>query len=147
MTMKNRVLHIKRAKKLLDGFILSWSDPDPLSYCPNIQNGTVSHTRPLLKLQAKNVWLEFRDWIVHHANLLWRVDITVVFDYPNGRTQNESRRAVARGKLWEIAEVCHEVIEDAIRHGNKEHIRETRFHVQCLGDRSARDADFIGYEK
>ncbi|GAB3099873.1 hypothetical protein G8770_03730 [Aestuariicella hydrocarbonica] len=135
---------IKRARKLLTGLIIQWTDNAPLTESADIHSENISHTSPVLRLQCKSIWRDYHDWITNRQTMLWRIDITVVFSYPNGRDQLEQRRVIARAKLWDIAHQCEPVIAEALRHGA--HPKETRFTVQCLGDRQATDADFEDYE-
>lgn len=141
----NKQQQIKRAKRLINGLILEWSDSDPLSGIPHINRARVSHTRPILRLQADNVWAEFKQWILQYPGLLWRINICAIFQYSNGMVQREARNIVARGCLRDIAETCLFVIEDAHRCGANH--QETEFKVQCLGDREKRESDFEDYEK
>lgn len=135
---------IKRARRLITGIIISWTDPTPLVASDTITNEGVTHRRPVLRLQAGTIWSDYGKWITANPVLLWRIDITVVFRYPNGRDQFEERRVIARGRLHDIAHECQPVIEAAMRYGATP--LETRFSVECLGDRSAVEADFGDYE-
>lgn len=134
----------KRARRQVIGLRISWTDKDPLSKEPNILDGKVSHANPILRLAADSIWSRYRDWITKEQVFLWRIDITVVFEYPNGTQQEEQRRIIARHKLWDIANECEPAIKDAMRHGNNP--LHTKFICECLGDREAVEADFEDYE-
>jgi len=135
---------LKRARKLINGLIIEWSDPDPLTAHPNIQNQRVSHRTALLRPQSTHIWNTYGDWITHRQVFLWRIDITIVFQYTNGSEQHESRRVIAQHKLHDIASECEPIIKDALRHG--ENATNCHFKVECLGSRSATEKDFDDYE-
>ena len=139
--MKKRQ-QIKRARKLVKGLILKWSDDDAMSPTPHINDSEVTHRSPVLRLQSRRVWSDYKDWIYDAPALLWRIEINAVFLYPNGLEQHEERMVVHRGSLRDIASSCDKHIQDAHRAGAKEHYVETRFVCECLGDRPKDSDDF-----
>lgn len=135
---------LKRAQRLLTGLIIEWTDRDPQGDNEQIENENVTHTSPVLRLQADKVWHDYRDFIMHRQALLWRIDIDLVFRYPNGRDQIEQRRVIARETLHDIGHACEPYIDNAMKHGAN--LFEARFRVECLGARSATDADFGDFQ-
>lgn len=133
---------IKRAHRLIQGLIICWTDDAALTDKAEIRDEKISHARPILRLQAKNIWHDYQNWIMDRKTLLWRIDFTVVFRHEDGRDQLEQRRVIARAKLMEIAHECYPALEQATAEGNGVAPTETRFRVQCLGDRPATEADF-----
>lgn len=139
--------HPKRLIKLFTGVKVSWSDTNPLreeTYDDNsITNTSVTHKQPMMNIAAAKLWRQHAAWIVKQP-LLWRVDINLVFRYPNGTEQIEQRRIVERYKFEEIGHSCDPVIEEAMRYG--EGFVRADFTVECLGTRERRESDFGDFE-
>lgn len=143
----NKALQIKIAHRLIKGLTICWTDDAALTDSPDIRDEVVSHTKPILKIQAPTIWRDYHSWIMERATLLWRVDITVVYNEADGE-RHDQRRTVTRGKLIEIAHACYPVIESVMADEDNRGKAplETRFKVECLGDRSATAADYDDYE-
>lgn len=134
----------QRAYKLVQGLIISWTDPEPLTTHQRLANESISHKNAIKKLYAQQMWRKFGKWMVEEPALLWRVEFTVVFRYPNGVEQLEHRCVVHRAALQDISEACMPDIQAALKFGNNP--LETRFVVECLGNRPPRESDYKDYE-
>lgn len=121
----------KRAKKLVTGLIVRWSDANPLQDGDYITPQTITHKKPLLKIYARRIFNEYREFIFVKTCLRWRVLIEVIFLYPNGMEQREQRELLAHCRLSELNEHCIEAIADANKYG--ENNQTTEFTVECLG--------------
>ncbi len=140
----NKTQQIKRARRMMAGLLIEWTDPTPMEPGDTITRESVTHKSPVLNLQARKIWRQYGEWIITSPVLLWKVDITVVFRYPNGKDQLEKRRVIGRGRLNDIGDECLPALEKVMRYGATP--LETQFMVECLGDRSAIEADFDDYE-
>lgn len=139
-----RAQQAKRAKRLVQGIVLQWVDKDPLSGKPFIERASVSHTSPVLRLHAPAVWRDFRHYIVHHQTLLWRIFMDFVFVDPDGSHDIHQRLVVHRGHLHAIANACLPTLEATC--AERDNFLETRYRVECLGDRGKRESDYADYE-
>lgn len=142
---KRPVDHGSRARALVKGLIIGWTDDTPLKDNDAIANEHVSHKNPVIRPMAMSAWNTYGDWLTNVPILLWRVDITIVFRYPNGREQHEHRRVVHRHRLHDIAEACEPAIESALKFGCNP--IEIRFLVECLGDRAATEVDYDDFKE
>ncbi|WP_339898255.1 hypothetical protein [uncultured Gilvimarinus sp.] len=57
----------------------------------------------------------------------------VLFDYPNGMTQNEERELEAFATIDAINDHAMSAIEEMFRHGDMSCYRTTRFEIECVG--------------
>lgn len=125
--------NLKRARAGVKGLIIEWEDTDPISHHRDgLSNKKVTHKNPVFKMCAHKVMQDFQEFITHKQAFLWQLNITVVFDYPNGQTQLETRELEAFSQLSNINEHSLEAIKDAQRHGNMKYYRTTRFLIECL---------------
>ena len=130
---------MRRAAMLVKGLSISWTDPNPLGETRTINDQEVSHSNSAMQLFSWDIWNAHKEWLINTGVLLWRVDITIVFEY-EGSTQYESRQIVHRGKLFDIGTACESVIADAGRHG--ENAVNAVFKCECLGNRNPKDSDY-----
>lgn len=131
--MKAKPNMLKRARALVKGLIISWSDPTPLRDTTDIRNAKVSHRNPLSRLTARKVFEDFGDWIMHKQSFRWLVKIDVIFDYANGTRQTETRELEAMTTISQLNDHCMEAIRDALRHGARDRYTHTEFTIECLG--------------
>lgn len=129
---KRKNNNLTRARRGVKGMIIEWDDKDPLR--DNITNikGRIRHRNPVFNLCVKDVYRDFGEWITTRQPFRWLVEITVVFNYPNGTQQNETRELEAYALLRDINEYCLDQIKDAMRHGNEQHYTTTKFKVECI---------------
>lgn len=131
--MKNKHKTLNRARNMVKGLVIAWSDTDPLRDTTDIRNAKVTHRNPILRLTARKVFEDFGEWIMHRQSFRRLVCIDVIFFYPNGTEQCETRELEAMTTLGALNDHCLEQIRDALRHGAEEHFRHTRFTIECLG--------------
>lgn len=133
-TKKQKAAMLKRAKAGVKGLIATWVDPDPMS-----SGGTrfsdmgVSHRNPVWRLASETVLRNHGDWIIGGSPFRWLINLDVVFDYPNGIRQIETREVEAFARMEDLNPYCFDAIEDAIRHGDKSFYRHVKFTVECIG--------------
>lgn len=132
----------------MTGVCISWSDTNPLNEegrAPSeITASKVRHKLPIMNLAAAKLWRLHRTWFVKQS-LLWRADINIVFRYPNGTEQIESRCVVAKNKFEDIGHACDPVIEEAMRYG--ENFVRADMSVECLGAREPKESDWGDFEE
>lgn len=124
---------LKRLRKCCRGLVVEWDDRNPESESEHVVNGRVTHTNPVMRHAAASIWSEIGSTLASRISMRWLVRIIVVFRYPNGQEQHEERELEARCILDRLNDFALEQIEDAMRHGAKEHYVTTKFHVECLG--------------
>lgn len=122
----------RRAKRLLNGLIVSWSDTNPMRKSEECINGRLNHKNPMLRPHVRKLFNQNAKWIVEQANLAWEIKTTTVFKYPNKRDQHEISQFTFYGKLCDVNETVLEEIKTDMRHGA--HYSHTEFVVHCQGD-------------
>ena len=131
---KKKTAMLKRAKAGVKGLIATWVDPDPFnSGGANFSQMAVSHRNPVWKIAAEDVLRNHGDWIISGAQFKWLINLDVVFDYPNGVRQIETREVEAFARMEDLNPYCFDAIEDAIRHGDKSCYKHVKFTVECVG--------------
>ena len=70
--------NLKQGRRGVKGLILEWSDKQPLSDAPFIQNDRVTHRNPIQRLIVKEMWRTSAEWIVT-SEFTWRVTMTVIY--------------------------------------------------------------------
>lgn len=123
----------RRARAGVKGLIIAWEDKEPLRDTTAAIAGRVTHRNPIYRLTARRIFRDFGDWITERAPFRWLIKIDVVFDYPNGRRQFETRELEAVTTIANLNEHCLAQIQDAIKHGNAKHYTHTAFTIECLG--------------
>lgn len=131
--MKNKQKMVNRARAGIKGLILSWKDKDPLSESAEVIPGAVGHRNPVYRLTAAHLFDQFGDWITTRMPFRWLVTIKLIFDYPNGTTQIEERELEAFATISALNDHCMEQVQDAMRHGNRDHYMHTEFTIECIG--------------
>lgn len=132
MSKRKKHSNIRRARAGIKGLIIEWEDKAPLFESSEFIPGKVSHKNIIYKLCAGQVWNDYGDWITTRQPFRWLIEITVVFSYPNGQEQHETRELEAYAKLCDINDHSLEKIKDAMRHGNEKYYTTTLFRVVCL---------------
>ena len=125
---------MKRAKAGVKGLIATWVDPDPFnSGGAKFEDMGVSHRNPVYRLTAEKILHDFGDWIIAGTSFKWLINLDVVFDYPNGVRQIETREVEAFARMEDLNPYCFDAIEDALLHGDKGFYKHVKFTVECLG--------------
>jgi len=75
---KARDLYLKRARRGMKGFTITWRDSDPFSENGQIDGGEIDHGNPVQKLICQDMWRRAGDWIVN-AEFNWQVIMRVIF--------------------------------------------------------------------
>lgn len=123
----------KVMRKSCIGLVIGWEDKSPMSDSQDIVAGEVTHRNPMMAPLAREMWYRLGEWVTHTQPFQWLVKIDVVFRYPNGRDQIETRELKARCVFCLLNEFALDEIQDAMRHGSEEHYLTTRFRVELLG--------------
>jgi hypothetical protein len=77
-TKKTKAAHMKRARKGMLGFTVTWLDTDPFTEGGNIEGGDIDHANPIQKVICRDMWKRCSQWIVS-TEFTWRVIMRVVF--------------------------------------------------------------------
>lgn len=123
--------HAKRAKRLVKGLRLTWTDDRPDQHTTvdhlNIQ---VTHANPVLRPTAREMFARFVDFIVVQTPFLWQVTTKTVFQYPNGMEQTEETTLTAFIQLTQLNDQILDEIRKDKRAGA--HFKHVEFFVECL---------------
>lgn len=124
---------MKIKKEHVKGLILTWEDKDPRSTkgC-DVTAGIVTHTNPVLRLSARKIFTQNYLWLYTQVPLVWMVEITLVFKYPNSTEQRETREVEGCFVFRDIADFLLEQFNDALRYGNEEHYQTTLYRIRCV---------------
>ncbi len=76
---KKMASNLKRGRKGLLWLVLEWSDSDPLSDAPFIQNDRVTHRNPIQRLIVKEMWRTSAEWILT-SEFTWRLTMTIIYE-------------------------------------------------------------------
>jgi hypothetical protein len=123
----------KRSVKFVKGLKVWWEDKTPLDETTKPEKGGVGHKNFALRPVANDIWRTVKHWAAEKKPLLWLIKITVVFRYPNGYEQGETREIKGRGTIDDLSDICIDEIKDAMRCGNMQHYVTTKFDIECLG--------------
>lgn len=127
---KNKQRRVERARKLIKGLVVSWTDIDPLKDTEMHIKGKITHRNQMARHMVKDIYNMFAEFIFKKGVFEWAVKIIVVFQYPNGTQQNEERELIAKCRLCDLNEYCIDEIKDAMRYGSN--YKHTEFTVECL---------------
>lgn len=120
-------------REYVKGLIVTWEDKNPRSENhDDVVPGGFSHINPVLRPMAGRLFQAHYDWLYAQRELVWLVEITVVFRYPNGSVQREVREIEGCFVFRDISDFAMEQFEDAMRHGNEAHYVTTLFKIKCV---------------
>ena len=75
---KRKAAYMKRARRGMMGFCITWMDSDPFTENGRIDGGEIDHANPTQKLICRDMWQRCSQWIVS-TEFTWRVIMRVVF--------------------------------------------------------------------
>jgi len=78
-----RAASILRDKKIVTGFILGWSDVNPLDNSPVIFNQFVSHKNLTCRLFAKKLWEKSAQFLIK-TEFTWQIVVRIIFKSNRG---------------------------------------------------------------
>ena len=124
----------KSLRRAMVGIKITWDDETPEMYSDHIVDPVVSHRNPIYNHKARALWASVAgrkmvtQWAAH-----WRINITVVFSYPNRVDQEHRRELEAYCVLDNLNSVALDLITEMRRYGAESAYKTTRFVVECLG--------------
>lgn len=121
----------KRIKSQMVGLIVRWNDPDPLNSTARLVDTELTHRNRIRKLSAGGIYRNFQKFCVH-VRMYYLVTMTVVFKYDNGVNADVVREIEAFCLISEIEQLSIDLIEAAMREGDKSKFSHVRFEVECL---------------
>lgn len=131
--MKNKNAMIQRARRLVKGLIIEWTDTDPLKEEDTVLPGSVSHKNPMIRPSARKIFQDYQDWIVGRQPFLWLVTITTHFLYDNGVEDRWTTELEAFTTISKINEHALAEIEADFRRGDPSKYTHTAFRIECIG--------------
>lgn len=75
---KMKAQYMKRARRGMMGFTITWRDSDPFTENGTIDGGEIDHDNPTQKLICRDMWQRCSQWIVS-TEFTWQVIMRVVF--------------------------------------------------------------------
>ena len=75
---KMKAQYMKRARRGMMGFTITWRDSDPFTENGTIDGGEIDHANPTQKLICRDMWQRCSQWIVS-TEFTWQVIMRVVF--------------------------------------------------------------------
>lgn len=132
MKNKNHVA-TKTVKKLMTGIRVEWeciTEKDG-----DIFDAKVTHKNKMIAITggASKIFRDLYDTINTVVTMRWLVTVNVIFDYPNGQRQTETREIEAHCFFNQLTSFVNEQLEDAKRHGDINCYAKTVYSVECLG--------------
>ena len=78
-TKKTKAEYLKRARRGMLGFIITWQDKDPFGDNIEITGGEIDHENPIQRLICVDMWKRCSQWIVN-SEFTWHVIMRVIFE-------------------------------------------------------------------
>lgn len=81
-TKKSIIDATKKARKMVKGLQIMWSDISPESddkNPDNIFNKSISHVNPIYRLVCNEIWDKHKDWILNHE-FTWGFRVSVIYE-------------------------------------------------------------------
>ena len=126
---------MKRKKSPLTavkGLVINWKDRSKDLDKADIVEHNTSHKNPVYRLMSQEIFDRVHGLIVKQRRLFWHIDVSVVFNYPDGTEQRSSGEFEAWTTFEEIAPTCAQIHAEGLREGNIEHYKYTEFRCECL---------------
>ena len=76
---KMKAQYMKRARRGMMGFTITWQDSDPFTENGTIDGGEIDHANPTQKLICRDMWQRCSQWIVS-TEFTWSVIMRVIFE-------------------------------------------------------------------
>ena len=76
---KMKAAYMKRARRGMMGFTITWRDSDPFTENGTIDGGEIDHANPTQKLICRDMWQRCSQWIVS-TEFTWSVIMRVIFE-------------------------------------------------------------------
>jgi hypothetical protein len=123
---------IAKAKKLIKGLTLEWDDLNPLD-ATHVVNTKVGHRNPVTRLSAKAMVDRYAKYIFERIRMVWSVQITLFFLYPNGDKYREDIELECNCYLNTLNDHCLDEIKAAKKLHSDESYNFTSFKIECIG--------------
>lgn len=126
---------MKRKKSPLTavkGLVISWKDRAKDLDKADIFDHSTNHKNPIYRLMSKDIFDKVHSLIVNKRRLFWKIEVDVVFDYPNGTQQRSGGEFESWCCFSEIAPHCVEIHADGLREGDEQYYQYTEFRAECL---------------
>ena len=135
--MKKRRSIRKPVNRLLTGLTISWCQPASTAFTENsdgMMNAKISHRNPVYRMTCDEIWRRYGGEIYRKLKMLWRVQITAVFQTESGDTIDDDSEFIEFMLLRDLVDVCQPVID--------EKLVEVHFHIEIIGNREKKESDF-----
>jgi hypothetical protein len=126
---------MKRKKSPLTavkGLVISWKDRAKDLDNAEIFDHSTNHKNPIYRLMSKEIFDRVHSLIVNRRRLFWKIEVDVVFDYPNGTQQRSGGEFESWCCFSEIAPHCIEIHAEGLREGDEQYYQYTEFRAECL---------------
>ena len=114
------------------GLVISWKDRAKDLDKSEIFDHSTNHKNPIYRLMSKDIFDRVHSLIVNKRRLFWKIEVDVVFDYPNGTQQRSGGEFESWCCFSEIAPHCIEIHAEGLREGDDQYYQYTEFRAECL---------------
>ena len=112
---KRKAAYMKRARRGMMGFCITWMDSDPFTENGRIDGGEIDHANPTQKLICRDMWKHCSQWIVS-TEFTWRVIMRVVFvGAPKGDCFYDNEFTYTCTLRGNKSEILNDAMEQALK--------------------------------
>jgi hypothetical protein len=128
---QKRSSRANRIKSQMVGLVIQWDDPEPNNFSEHVVNGLIWHRNPVSRLNADMIYRNFK-LMCGEVRMLYSVEIKVIFKYDNGMNGEIERELKSFCLIKEIEKLSLDLIDEAMREGDKSKFSHVSFRVECL---------------
>lgn len=130
-----------KAKNAVKGFLLNWTDSDPLNKeLDTVIDIVISHRNPTIRHRARQVWKEQEQNFINQRALLWKITITAYFPFAETMVREQKLQVVEHMVFTKLSTRIDDAITALCEDGAS--VDRADFQVECLGMRQAQPGDY-----
>ena len=114
------------------GLVINWKDRSKDLDKADIFDHNTNHKNPIYRLMSQEIFDRVHSLIVKKRRLFWKIEVDVVFVYPDNTEQRSSGEFESWCTFSEVAPHCIQIHQEGLREGNEEHYKYTEFTATCL---------------
>ncbi|MDB4261376.1 hypothetical protein N9878_00775 [bacterium] len=122
----------RKSLAAIKGLVVSWKDSAKDLDKAEVFDHKTSHKNPIYRLMSAEIFNRSHKMIVSERRLFWLIDVSVVFNYPDGTEQRSSGDFESWCTFGEVAPHCVQIHSEGLREGNQEYYSHTEFTATCL---------------
>lgn len=114
-TKQTKAAYLKRARRGMLGFTITWIDTNPFTEGGKIEGGEIDHANPIQKVICKDMWKRCSQWIVN-TEFTWRVIMRVVFvGAPKGDCWADAEHIFTCTLRGEKSQILNDAMEESLK--------------------------------